>query len=352
MTKSKKFVFFGIAFIVVLIGCVLFFNKQASVMQDLTIVFNKSGNMSEYKTTGFSQPESNFTWTEGEEASVEIPLPEVQENVFLRVSFDACPFVAKNIKKRTVKVFVNDEFIKDFVMTGCSDNFVFDLPHDLQKLGRTANIKFRISAAKSPKELKLSNDSRKLGISVKKIVLSAGNKDNPDAFSVYEIGNKIDFTSKGDSLPYAKSGWSNPEQNFTWIDGHDAYMGLFVKNLKGKVLRLEVEGKGIFNPVEKNQKVTVFVNNVELTTWDVSSELAMYAVKIPEKLFGTGALQIRFHIAKPVSLTTDPRKLGFAVRSVKLSSLFGAKTKNKIANWFKNKVVPDLKSEQMAENNK
>ena len=352
MIKGKRFVFFGIMFVVVLVGYVLFFNKQISVPQDLTIVFNKSGNISEYKTTGFSQPETYFTWTDGEEASIEIPLPEVQENVFLRVSFDACPFLAKNIKKRTVKVFVNDGFIKDFVMTECSDNFVFDLPHDLQKLGRIANIKFRVSSAKSPKELKLSNDSRKLGISIKKMVLSVGNKNNPDAFSVYEIGNKIDFTSKGDSLSYAKSGWSRPEQNFTWIDGRDAYMGLFVKNLKGKVLRLEVEGKGIFNPVEKNQKVTVFVNNVELTTWDVSNELATYAVKIPEKLVGTGALQIKFHVAKPVSLTTDPRKLGFAVRSVKLSNLFGAKTKNKIANWFKSKVLPDSESEKSTESNK
>ena len=351
MTKTKKFVFFGIIFVVLLIGCLLFFCKKESVLQDLTIVFNKSGNVSEYKTTGFSQPETNFTWTDGEEASIEIPLPDVQENVFLRVSFDACPFVAKKTKKRTVKVFVNDEFIKDFVMTECSDNFVFDLPHDLQKLGEKANIKFRISSAKSPKELKLSNDSRKLGISIKKMVLSAGHKDNPEAFSVYKIGNIIDFSSKGNSLPYAKTGWSRPEQNFTWIDGRDAYMGLFVKNPTGKILRLDVEGKGIFDPVEKSQKVTVFVNDIELTTWDVSSEFATYSVKIPEKLVETGALQIRFHVAKPVSLKTDPRKLGFAVVGVKISSIFGAKTKNKMANWFKNKVL-DSEAEQQTENNK
>ena len=111
--------------------------------------------------------------------------------------------------------------------------------------------------------------------------------------------------------------------------------------MKDKVLRLEVEGRGIFDSVDKSQKVTIFANDVELTTWDVSSESGIYTVKIPEKLVTTGALQIRFHIAKPVSLKTDPRKLGFAVGSVKLSSLFGVKTKNKMANWFKNKVLPD-----------
>lgn len=352
MTKNKKFLFFGIMFVAVLVCCIMFFCKKEQVIQDLTIVFNKSGNIYEYKTKGFSQPETNFTWTDGEEASIEIPLPKVQENVFLRVSFDACPFLAKNIKKRTVKVFVNDEFIKDFVMTECFGNYFFDLPHDLQNMSNFANIKFRISGAKSPKELNLSNDSRKLGISIKNMILSVGDKNNLDAFAAYKIGNKIDFSSKGNSLSYVKSGWSTPEKNFTWIDGRDAYIGLFIKNAKGKVLRLEVEGRGIFDSVDKNQKVKVFANDVELTTWDVSKEFAIYAVKIPEKLVTTGAVQLRFHVTKPVLLKTDPRKLGFAVKSVKLSSLFGAKTKNKLANWFKSKLLTDSKSYQSTENNK
>lgn len=341
--------FFGLILMIgSLFGCSD--EKNNNQKELVSVVFNASGNVSKYKTTGFSIPEQFATWTDSETASIEIPLPDVPEDTFLRVSFDACPFLAKNIKKRTAKVFVNDEFVKDFIMTDCSDKYAFDLPHDLQKLGKVANIKFRFSGLKSPKELRLSDDPRKLGISIKKLVLFTGDKNNPEGFSGYKPGRKIDFSSKGNSSLYTKSGWSVSEPTHTWTDGQDAYMDLFVKKAKDKALRLEVLGSAILDPVDKKQNVTVYVNDVKLDSWDTSSGLATYTTVIPADVVGTGAVRIRFHIAKPVSLRTDSRKLGFAVKSIELSSRFGAKTKTKVASWVKNNVLTD--SEEATKNAK
>lgn len=345
MTGKKNFIISGIVFLIAIVcGICFFYNRKAPVQQDLTILFRRSGNISEYKTTGFSGPETDLTWTDGKEASIEIPLPEIREDQFYKVSIDAFPFIAKRLQQQRVKVFVNDEFITDFVMTKNYQPYKFNLPRDAQKLGKVANIKFDISNPTSPKSMRLSNDTRKLGVAFKSLNLSFGDKNNPEGFEPYKIGDTIDFTYGGNSKLYTVSGWSAQETNLTWTDGSDANLNLMVKDVKDKSLRLIVEGSAIFDPKDKYQNVTVYVNGKELTTWSVTHEVETHSVILPADLVGDGLLQIRFHIAKPYSPKPDTRKLGFAVKTVLFQNRFGVQTKNKIATWFKNKVADDVET--------
>jgi len=338
MTKKKNFIISGLVFMVIIVcGAWLFCMNKASVRQDLIIVFNKTGNISEYKTSGFSRPEGGHTWTNSEEASIDIPLPKVSENEFFTVSLEGGPFVAKKIKKQDVSVFVNDEFVKEFTMTG-NGVYKFNLPYGLQGQNNVANIKFKISNPISPKELKISEDVRKLGMGVRRMIVSVHDKNNPNSFATYKPGDKINFVSGGNSSLYAASGWSGSETNLTWTDGTDAYVNLFVKDAKGKSLRLIVNGNGAFNPADKFQAVTVYVNDKELTTWNAGGAVEDFSVMIPSELIETGVVQIRFHIAKPYSPKTDKRKLGLAVRSIELSNQYGAKTKSRVGAWLKSKV--------------
>lgn len=339
MTKKKNFIISGLVFMVIIVcGMFMFSGKKEPVSQDLSIVFKNTGNISEYKTTGFSGSEKDLTWTDGEIASIEIPLPEIADDKFFKVSLEAFPFIAKRLQKQTVSVFVNDEFITDFVMTKHYKPYVFSLPQDVQKLGRVANIKFKISNPTSPKSIRLSDDKRKLGVAFQKLTLSFEDKNNPNSFATYKPGDKINFVSGGNSNLYAASGWSGSETNLTWTDGTDAYVNLFVKDAKGKSLRLIVNGNGAFNPADKFQAVTVYVNDKELTTWNAGGAVEDFSVMIPSELIETGVVQIRFHIAKPYSPKTDKRKLGLAVRSIELSNQYGAKTKSRVGAWLKSKV--------------
>ena len=346
MSNKKGFVFSGIIFFVALF-CVVFCGGKTKKQKDLSIIFNKSGNAAEYKIKGFSGFETNCTWTKDEFASIEIPLPEIADDKFFMVSVEAFPFVAKWLKKRNVSVFVNDEHITDFVMTG-SGVYKFALPQDSQKLNNVANIKFKIAKQVSPKDLGLSADSRKLGICVKNLTLSTADKGNPNGFEEYKIGKNISFSKGGNSNLYTESGWSNQENGLTWTDGQDAYVNMFVNGAKGKSLKLVVEGSAIFAPTDKYQNVTVYVNDKELTTWLVSRSSVFYNVVIPADVVADGALSIRFHIAKPFSPKLDSRRLGFAVKSMELSSRFGAQTKTKVASWVKDKVLTD--SEEATKN--
>ena len=59
MKKSKKFILFGTAIVVAVVGYVMFFNKKSSVNQELSIGFNKPGDVSEYQKTYFGAEKLN-----------------------------------------------------------------------------------------------------------------------------------------------------------------------------------------------------------------------------------------------------------------------------------------------------
>lgn len=348
---KKVFVFFGIIIVVALVVIVLFFSKKTDAPHDLTIVFNKSGNVSEYKTTGFSQPESSRVWTDGEEAEIFIPLFDVVPNHFLHAAVEIEPFLAKKIKKQTVDVYVNGNFITKWNVNA-PGIYTFDLPYDFKANDGILNIKFKIDSPKSPKELNLSDDARKLGISVKNLVLSQVNMDNPKKYSTYIIGEKISFRADGNSRKYIGTGWSLPEPEFTWTDGSDAYLNMYVKNLDDKKLQLNIFGYAIFDSKDKCQNVTVYINDQELTTWCVGKSDDNYSVEIPNNLIANGAIQVKLHINKPFVADPDPRHLGMNVKTVNISQIFAAKTKIKVALWIKNKVLKLPSEKTDAENTK
>lgn len=334
---KKKILFFIFGILVVFVIAFLCFGERHNVPESLTILFNKNGNISEYKTTGFSHPETKLMWTDGKDASVVVPWPHVAQNYLVRVAFDIEPFLPQKIKKQNVNVFVNDKFITKWAVDKAGV-YTFDLPADFNPDNNMMNIKFEIPDAKSPKELKLSSDTRKLGLGMKRLVLSQINQDNPNNYKHYNIGHKIYFNIGGNSTLYTGAGWSTQEKDFTWTDGKDAYLNFFINDAKDKKLQLNMFGRGIFAPTDECQKITVYVNDAELTTWCFSHQDDNYVTEIPESLIESGEVQIRLHIEKPFVAKPDPRHLGAAVKNVYISQVFAAKTKVKIARWIKNKI--------------
>lgn len=338
---KKKILFWLLGIVIIIFSGVLFFRTETKSQKGLLIMFNKNGNIKEYKTSGFSGPETNFTWTNGDIASIDIPLPESSEDDFFCASFEASPFVYKRLKKQKVGIFVNDRFISDFDVVG-KDVYKFRFAHNVKTSGEVANIKFKISNPKSPKDFGLSQDSRKLGIAITKMLLSKCDKNNTGVFATYQIGDEIDFSSKGNSGLYTAKGWSFPERDFTWTDGKDAYINMFVDNAMEKSLQLSVTVKqSAFDEKSSAQDVTVYVNDKEMTTWHIGKSESTYAVKIPEFVVGNGTLKIRFHINNPVKVGNDSRDLGIAVESMKIKNLFADKIKTKIASWIKSKIIND-----------
>ena len=332
MAKNKKFIFLGIVFVVVL---VLFGACRDRKIQPKTQVVSK--NFSEYTVTGFGQPEQNFTWTNAKEATIEIPWPELQDNYGLSMAVKMFPFLDNGVlKKQFVDVLVNDKLIAKWTVDK-ADVYTAVLPGDIKNQGDIINIKFVINNSQSHKK----RDARNFGIAVQNLSLIPFDLNNPDNFATYDIGDEILFTQGNGAEKYMVSGWSAPEQDFTWTNGKDAVVKLFVNDTKDKKLQLNIYGHAVFASKADNQKIMVYVNDQELTTWEVGKEYGTYSVKLPESVVQNGALQIRLHIDKPVKVGQDPRDLGMAVNMIKVSQVFAAKTKSKMANWVKNNVLTD-----------
>ena len=347
MLKKILFIVLGIFLIVFVAGVLLWPHPKNQNL--LEINFAQGGNVSEYKIDGFSWPEPDLKWTDGQIASIEIPGIVAPEKYSLLVAIDVIPFVTDKRKSQNVDVLVNDKLVKKLVMDK-PDVYKFVLPQmsDSEKIV----LKFKFSNLKSPKELKLYDDARKLGFAMKKLTVLAVDARNPEDFAYVQIGKEISFKRNGNSQKYIGDGWSGPEQHFTWTDGNDAYVNMFVENVANKNLQLNVYAKAIFDETDKNQKVTVFVNDTELTTWEMWRESNIYSVLLPESVVGDGALKIRFHIHKPHKLKSDTRDLGMSVKTIDVSRFVSAKYKIKIARWIKNTLLKDVEIDKTANTGK
>ena len=230
MSKKIYAIIFGLVAVFALVFALFFCfsGSKKSNSGDIQVIFTDTGNVSQYKTTGFHTPESNLTWIIDNEATVSIPMPEIPDNHDLSMYFETVPFlVEKKLKKQVVDIYANDIFVKKLTLDKSQIyNFTIPLP-DYIKNQAEIIIKFKNTTAKSPKELKMSNDTRKYGIALTKLGIAVIDNNNPNRFNEYDIGDNISFDKKGNSTQYVGTGWSMPEKSFTWTDGNDAYLNLF-----------------------------------------------------------------------------------------------------------------------------
>lgn len=331
MLKKILFIVFGI-FLIVFTAAVLLWPREKN-QNLLEINFGKGGNVAEYKIDGFSWPEPDLKWTDSQIASVELPVLQVPEGQSLMVALDVIPFVTDKRKTQNVDVLVNDKLVKELVMDKPAVyKFVLPQMSDSEKIV----LKFKFSNLKSPKELKLYDDARKLGFAIKTLIVSPIDSRNIEQYQTYKIGKEITFKIGGNSEKYIGTGWSGSEQKFTWTDGNDAYVMMFIKDTYDKKLQLNLLGHCIFDSEKsENQKITVYANNTELTTWDCKREETVYHAVLPQEIIENGLLKIRFNINEPFSPGADTRRLGLSVKSIDLSKLSTSKMKIKIALWLK-----------------
>jgi hypothetical protein len=116
---------------------------------------------------GFSAPEPHGRWTDGREASFACRIGAVEGKKFFRVQIDTIGFVSRDHTQR-VSISVNGEKPVDYLYEAGRERRMIELPLSVQA-SRDIRIGFTFPDAVSPKELGLSADPRKLGISVKSI---------------------------------------------------------------------------------------------------------------------------------------------------------------------------------------
>lgn len=130
--------------------------------QVTTIDFCSSGNSFLYTGDGFHAAEDWGTWVDGCCAKLIIPSEAICQPAFIQFKLQA--YVNSLLPQQHIKVTVNNQAVTEFFIS-LSDNQPFliylALPEQCDKFYL---LQFEIPNAKSPQELGLSDDARKLGL--------------------------------------------------------------------------------------------------------------------------------------------------------------------------------------------
>jgi len=137
---------------------------------DTKISFAAAGNSAAIKEAGWSKAEEQFTWTEGNTATLAIPIQPSEARVMLRMTV-AGMIKAPEFPTHPVEVYAGEQKIADW-QVGETAPFSAPIPQELTKAGGTLKLTFKMPKAVSPKELGKNEDPRILGLCVSDLELS------------------------------------------------------------------------------------------------------------------------------------------------------------------------------------
>lgn len=138
---------------------------------------------------------------------------------------------------------------------------------------------------------------------------------------IYQLGEKLQFHSQYRGNFYLGKGWSIPEKNHRWSNGHEAEIIIRFRQLANNNLILRIRCSGyLANNAIEYQQVDVVVNLVKVGTWQVN-KMDWYEVNIPRNLISDNVATIKLIIGSPISpaqynLSKDNRQLGVNIDSL------------------------------------
>ncbi len=129
------------------------------------IQFNEKGNNAQqYQVDGWSSPEALWTWTDGHLATLVIPVKKSDYDLKLKINV---PIIIANQK---IGVIINDQKLSEITVNK-PGNYEVIIPK-VETNNSLLKITFALPDATSPKELKISDDPRTLGIGVQSIIIT------------------------------------------------------------------------------------------------------------------------------------------------------------------------------------
>jgi hypothetical protein len=130
--------------------------------------FGTGGNAAPYQQSGWSVPEAGYTWTDGGEARLVLPL---REPASLRLDLSLTPLVDDRKRRRQrIVVKANDRRV-DAWAAGAAGQFTATIPKELLS-GAVLNLDFELPDATSPSALGRSSDARVLAAAFHTLTLS------------------------------------------------------------------------------------------------------------------------------------------------------------------------------------
>jgi hypothetical protein len=132
------------------------------ISSDQELFFKKGSFANNYLVKGFYAPEDNLTWTSQEIAEINIPISITNAELKLKITGH------KFTTLQTVEMNINNHLHKNIENT--TSEFIIKMAELIEQ--KHLNIKIILPKLYSPKELGMSDDTRKLGFALMAISLN------------------------------------------------------------------------------------------------------------------------------------------------------------------------------------
>jgi hypothetical protein len=139
-------------------------NAAGTSVVGQVIRFGQGGGSEQYRVSGWSHTEAEFTWTEGRTAKLDLPIGSDTGPWSLKVAI-AGLIHPPDLPYQTVEVYANDKKVAEW-QAGNTAELTALIPADANQSGGKMMIEFRTPKAASPKSLGLNEDPRVLGVCV------------------------------------------------------------------------------------------------------------------------------------------------------------------------------------------
>lgn len=133
------------------------------------ISFGEGGGSEKYKTSGWSDPEKEFTWTTGTSAKLSFKISKTNHPLKLHTRLSG--FVnPPELPSQPVEVLVNGQKVADWQVSSPAE-FTATIPAAAANTGELS-VEIKTPKGASPQSLNISDDSRVLGINCFELTLS------------------------------------------------------------------------------------------------------------------------------------------------------------------------------------
>jgi hypothetical protein len=296
-------------------GLVVQFAHIPPYLPGTMIDFRRGGSARWYETGGWDAREDGGSWTVGERSGMLLRLPSPPATDLL-LTFKAHASNPPQRPSFEETLRVNDSVVGDWPVTGARIEKRVRIPQVLARSGEL-RIEFLDHDPRSPAELGVSTDDRKLGLAMEAIKIIPA-----PSGTAYLLGSAIDFHWGGDAYAYETEGWAPAEEGGSWALGKSSVLSLNLPPSATDLLLILTAHA--FTPPERPKfRETLRVNNGVIADWSIADPHFEKRVRVPRSLVSSGHLLIEFANHDPRSpadlgLSVDSRKLGLAVESVKL----------------------------------
>jgi hypothetical protein len=293
--------------------------KTASLSTDITFENCSPGLV--YLGPGWSWSDPSGSWSDGDVATMSLNLDSRPKD--LAITIAGWPFVNDQHAFQEMELGVNGHLLTtlEYRSSGRVSN-VLHLPRSLvtERAG-SLNIRFRFKDPRSPAELGISDDPRKLGFHLESL------KVDDDTLEGIDSGTKVTFEKGSKALRSLESGWCLPGEAGTWSEGDIATMRVRVNGEFQGDRTLTIDGAALINDRHPMQKVEVSIDREVLATLQYTSPARVSnAIKVPQSLLkkDDGVLSLRFRLWDPKSpaelgMSVDQRKLGLFLMSLEVN---------------------------------